>query len=411
MISYRDGSRYRFRSGVGHVITEVQIKGDWYVVETFVRNGDRFLIRDNDKDGVPFFRLDELTPDPKTGKTRPVWDGFRGRDGPSGVIYHKPVSDYYSVIQPDKHEVIPPVWLSPEIKVGPGERLTIREADFTSLDLMESGSLPGQSLTGAPLSVPLKRLKEAVVRRPVDKINGRVGTEHPFLLHGVSLRLREDQKKPDQWPFPLLANDAVKVFPKAPAWAIDSRTVIRPTDRPPPGSENAPRWYWNWRLFKGRQHILPGSVLLVGQDTDQTSLELRGGYKNLTSKIQLIWFPMVYRTDTPTPRGVAEPVAQIRYTTSYFNVYPRRRSLYYADLVFPVDPGDTLSVAIVVEPKKRMEILSLGEPVNISDVISPSNPVYAADIDVSGVPSEWKDKVALEYRLMVNPFLLGSVQK
>jgi len=453
-LAYKKGSRYRFRSGVGHVISELNIGKKWYVVETYGQLGNRQFIKNEDEDdgsGNPFFSLDELTPDPRSGE-------------PSRILKevgNKNIETYYSKIAPPpKREWTPKFWLPPEITIQKDERLTLRGAGFTGLDLLATGSLPGRRLADKPMNTRTAELQEAQIRRPLDVEVRRFRVEQPFLLFGVSLAFKKGAARP-QTVLPIQAYDTLKVYPAAPKWAVPLQDILSESNsskadqgKAPGGAKvketivpselgwrawirnllqyvglrksqkktvisSAPivgekglSWLQDWTfLGKGKKQIGRREIRLEGEGKNYSTLKLNTSYVNRSEKKELIWVPFFYRSDTPIARGDGNPVAQVQYGSGSYNVYPRRRSFQYADIIVPLEPGEALKLKVVTFPGKSISIYSIGEPANVSDVISPESPLMAADIDWSGLSEEWVDIVELEYKLMVNPFFKASVEK
>src|SRR5262249_53394009 len=169
-------------------------------------------------------------------------------------------------------------------------------------------------------------------------------------------------------------------------------------------------WLDDWQVTRGAALDTGNGVIVSNPDGTFGQIDWRGGaYTNSSAEQQFLWIPIVYRTDTPTRPGDGDPVATVLAGDRTFNLYTTDRDLHYKDIIVTVDPGETVNISMLVGAGKSIDILAFGTLVNIADILSPENPAYALDVDLSGLPADYRAQVDLQYSLMVNPYLTNEI--
>ncbi|MFM9938975.1 MAG: calcium-binding protein [Hyphomicrobiaceae bacterium] len=263
-----------------------------------------------------------------------------------------------------------------------------------------TGLAGNDTVNASPLEFPPEinpfPLNELVVTRSQLPTSPDVETiETPYLVTSIDLTART----PGAFDFDA-AREALRVYAAAPSWSVAMPGFER-------GAEQ--EWIGKWAVSRGATYDAGAGIVIHNPDGTYSELHSTERYTNTTDVQQFLWFPIAYRTDTPTRPADGSPVATLVIGQQWFNVYATDQDLHYKGVIVSIEPGVTVEPALYVYGGKTMEVYALGTSIELSDFISPENPIQVADVDFSGLVDiglgDYRQHVDLTYAMMVNPYL------
>jgi len=394
MISNKYGYPYRYYWSSVHTITEMKIKNNWYVMDSF--SGDLFTDPDPGSK-VPLYTLKELAHHSSKDMNKKVWDSPE-------KLAQSSLFDNVDFVKGESYTF--KRWRFPEISLRKGESIVIEPSGMTSGDILETGSFEMNSYP----YFKSYRANHAVITQPLKNLRKRNNVNHPFWIYDVSLQVKLPVKDHSFYSKnnirELTQKGKLKVIPVAPKGTMALRELYLRGNEDPPNKnsrKHAKLELKDWKIINGQVKEYGNKLLISTGASKKAQIRLKTGYTNKTDQVQYVWMPFVYRTETPTSRFKTDIIG-------YFGVLPHQgyriisfnRELNYSDLIFILEPGKNLTVDFVLNPEKEIEIYSLGQPIDVSDIVSHRNPVMAAQLDIEDMDPKWDDKILVSYKLLVN---------
>lgn len=370
------GARFRYRSTSFHVATEIELGGEFRVLDTYT--GTRLVSTEPPE----LFTIEQLERDAA------VWTPARTGDR---FLFEK-VAPVDPSGPPVLHTV--PTWRLPVLDLKADDKLSIEPAAFDSLDLTE---VPGIDLRALPIGTQKEVnhgrhvVHVARLTRPIAPGEKSFTFEVPFFITHASFR-------PDAWPdrptdLFKIARD-VAVLPQAPSWSLDLPRLLPAL---------------SWKRRQGRILEIGEELVIESGEDEYAHLTLQIDLQESPQADALAWLPLMYRTSTPSRHGDGRPVASLVPSAANWasmNLYARTSDTHYTDLLVPLAGQKSSTLDLYVPKGKALQINRAGERPNIAAVLSPRNPAMAVRLDLpEHILLSFKPgtRPSVQFQMLINP--------